>query len=100
MSQPRYNQPQRPQRPQPAPAPAKTGPKVTGQINLWTTLQTVRDTASGATKTTRAMQVPGGVIINTCTRGAAYAAEALVFVPGLTLLRSSNAQPAQLVASV
>ncbi len=53
-------------------------------------LQTITDPSSAATKTTRAMRVPGGLIINTCTRGAAYAAEALVMLPGADLLKTTE----------
>lgn len=70
--------------------PAANKPVVTGAANLWTTLQTVKDPASGASKTTRAMEVPGGVVINTCTRGAAFAAEALVFVPGAAVMKQNK----------
>lgn len=70
--------------------PAAPKTFTTGPLNLWTTLQTVKDPASGASKTTRAMEVPGGVVINTCTRGAAFAAEALVFVPGVAVMRQQN----------
>lgn len=73
-----------------APVPKKAGVSVTGAPDLWTSLQTVRDPATGASKTTRAMDVPGGVVINTCTRGGSFAAEALVFVPGVAVMRSGK----------
>lgn len=74
---------------------AKTMPpkalKITGNPELWQTLQKVTDPNTGWTKTTRAMQVPGGVLINTCSRktGAPIAAEALVLVPGCHLMRDT-----------
>jgi hypothetical protein len=75
--------------PAPAPAPKPAAPKIkiTGDAELWTTLQQITDTSNGWTKTTRAMTVPGGVLINTCSRkkGSDVAAEALVFVPRVRL---------------
>lgn len=58
---------------------------IQGPKDLWQNLQIVA-VPGGPTKTTRAMKVPGGVLINTCTRGVTYAAEALVFVPGADLM--------------
>jgi hypothetical protein len=71
------------QAPAPAAKPAATKIKITGDATLWTTLQQITDTSNGWTKTTRAMQVPGGVLVNTCSRkkGSDVAAEALCFVP-------------------
>lgn len=73
--------------PAPAPAPAAPKIKITGDANLWLTLQQIVDTSNGWTKTTRAMQVPGGVLVNTCSRkkGSDQAAEALCFVPGVRI---------------
>jgi len=105
MASNRYPQPRAPRghyptKPAVPPAPPAPKPKslTTGDPALWTLLQMVRDPATGATKTTRALPVPGGVIINTCTRGATFAAEALAFVPGATVLRASAGVPAQIVA--
>lgn len=66
-------------------APALPGakPVVKGNAKLWTSLQTA--TQGDTTKTTRARQIAGGVVLNTCTRGPAGIAEALVFIPGATL---------------
>jgi hypothetical protein len=70
-------------------APATKKPnKVEGDPALWITLQRVTDEVSGWTKTTRAMQTPAGVLINTCSRkrGAdALVAEALALLPGTKL---------------
>lgn len=77
------------QRRETPPAPKKPLVKTTGQKELWLTLQTVT-IEGGPTKTTRAMRVQGGVIVNTCTRGANFAAEALVFVPGATVIRDGQ----------
>lgn len=76
----------RPTAPAPATAPAPKL-KITGDAKLWTTLQQITDTTNGWTKTTRAMQVPGGVLVNTCSRkkGSDQAAEALCFVPGVRI---------------
>lgn len=57
---------------------------VTGDTKFWSAAQTVRDTRDGSTKTTRFRAVPGGVVLNTCTRGPAGMCEALVFIPGAT----------------
>jgi len=86
---PRARRPYAPRPPQPKAPPPDPVPKVktVGPEDLWVTLQSVRQLASGASKRTAAMAVPGGVVINTCTRGAGYAAEALVFVPGVALQR-------------
>ena len=87
----RYAQPMQATAPKPVvkvPAPkAPAALKITGNPNLWQTLQKVTDPTTGWTKTTRAMSVPGGVLINTCSRktGAPIAAEALVLVPGCSL---------------
>jgi len=81
--------------PKPAAVPAKAAPKalrIVGNPDLWRTLQKVTDPATGWTKTTRAMTVPGGVLINTCSRktGAPIAAEALVLVPGCQLMHTMD----------
>lgn len=83
---------------QPSLAPTPTAPKpkppleVAGDPHLWQTLQQVKDPASGWTKTTRAMQVPGGVLINTCSRkiGSTVAAEALCLCPNTRLVREPD----------
>lgn len=88
----RYSQPMQAVAPKPAavrpkaPAPLK----IIGPADLWQTLQKVTDPTTGWTKTTRAMIVPGGVLINTCSRktGAPIAAEALVMVPHADLKRT------------
>lgn len=80
----------RQQMPPPPPPPPASKIEISGDRNLWQTLQTVRDNATGATKTTRAMHVPGGVVINTCTRGTSGVCEALVFVPGVLLSVTQN----------
>jgi hypothetical protein len=67
----------------PAAAPAARGATVKGNAKLWTSLQSASQ--DGTTKTTRARQIPAGVVLNTCTRGPAGIAEALVFIPGATL---------------
>jgi hypothetical protein len=72
------------------PAPRKAAPIVHGAPDLWTALQTMKDPETNASKTTRAMDVPGGVVINTCTRGSSFAAEALVFVPGVAIMKSGK----------
>jgi hypothetical protein len=77
----------------PAPRPITKAPaplKIIGPADLWQTLQKVTDPSTGWTKTTRAMIVPGGVLINTCSRktGAPIAAEALVMVPHADLKRT------------
>jgi hypothetical protein len=69
-----------------APTPAAK-PIVTGTADLWIALQVIRDPSAGASKVTRAMRVPGGVVVNVTTRGASYAAEALVMIPGADLIK-------------
>lgn len=66
------------------PPPKKRGAEITGAKSLWKTIQTIRDTATGTTKTTRVQGLPGGTLLNTCTRGPAGMCEALVFIPGVT----------------
>ena len=51
---------------------------------LWRVIERVEDRANGTRKSTRILGLPGGVLVNTCTRGAAGMSEALVFVPGAT----------------
>jgi hypothetical protein len=81
--------PFRRQRPTPpaAPKPARSPLQIEGDRLLWVTLQRVTDPESGWTKTTRAMQTPAGVLINTCSRkrGKDLATEALCLVPGTRL---------------
>lgn len=77
-----------PQDTPPPPAPRK--PSLSGQPDLWCTLQIVKDHATNSTKTTRAMRVPGGIVVNTCTRGANYAAEALVWIAGADLIKTAE----------
>ena len=74
---------QRPKATPTIPAKPATRPVSKGNPKLWTPLQTVSD--GQTTKTTRARQIPAGLILNTCTRGPAGIAEALVFIPGATL---------------
>lgn len=76
--------------PEPPAPPAPKRPSIRGTPDLWQTLQTITDPNSNATKTTRAMRVPGGLLVNTCTRGANYAAEALAVVPGAELLKTNE----------
>lgn len=64
--------------------PKKRGAEITGAKGLWKTIQTIRDHATGTTKTTRVQGLPGGTVLNTCTRGPAGMCEALVFIPGVT----------------
>jgi hypothetical protein len=82
--------------PKPEPKPIQT----IGNPELWASLQTVKDPNTNCTKTTRAMIVPGGVLVNTCTRGPGFATEALVFVPHATVRRVKDAKTATLVAAV
>ena len=90
----RYAQPMQATAPKPvvkvASPKAPAALKITGNPNLWQTLQKVTDPTTGWTKTTRAMSVPGGVLVNTCSRktGAPIAAEALVMVPGCQLMHT------------
>ena len=93
----RYAAPMQPTSPKPAPAPAKTPParaqmKVEGDAALWQTLQKITDPNTGWIKTTRAMETPAGVLINTCSRrtGHPVAAEALMLVPGTTLEKTAT----------
>lgn len=73
--------------PPPAAAPKRMPVKIDGDAQLWVTLQKVTDPTSGWIKTTRAMQTPVGVLINTCSRksGTDLVAEALALVPGVKL---------------
>ena len=79
----------------PTPKPAKQPLKIEGDPALWITLQKVADPNTGWTKTTRAMQTPAGVLINTCSRKTTSdsAAEALFLVPGAKLCRRSDGVP-------
>lgn len=77
------NPPPPPAQPKPA---AKPQIEVKGPTDLWLTLQYACDHRTHTTKTTRAMSVPGGVLVNTCTRAAGFACEASVFVPGAQLV--------------
>ena len=70
--------PAKPAKPAAPSAPASINPR------LWRTVELVTDRATGTRKSTRILGVPGGVLVNTCTRGAAGMSEALVFVPGAT----------------
>lgn len=77
-----------------APSPAPKKPvRIEGDAHLWVTLQKITDPQSGWVKTTRAMQTPAGVLINTCSRkqGTALVAEALALVPGVTLKNTTDA---------
>ena len=91
----RYVQPMQPTARPAAPAakpaaPAPANLKIEGDRSLWCTLQKVTDPATGWIKTTRAMETPAGVLINTCSRrtGHPVACEALTLVPGCTLTRT------------
>lgn len=64
--------------------------KITGKPDLWQLMQAVTDPKTGCTKTTRVMAIPGGVLINTCTRGASFAAEALVAIPGMGIRKNQD----------
>jgi hypothetical protein len=59
--------------------------QIQGDKDFWVLIQKAFDPASKWTKTTRAANVPGGVVINTCSRrrgGGDAVAEAIVLVPG------------------
>lgn len=77
-----------PRAPQVKPAaPALARPKAAAPaINprLWKTIELVIDQHTGTRKSTRILALPGGVLVNTCTRGSAGMSEALVFVAGAT----------------
>jgi hypothetical protein len=93
-------QPYRPQQgftsaPGPVATPAPKQLKIVGDPHLWTTLQKMTDAASGSSCHTRAMQVPGGVLINTRTITHQGPAEALAFIPGVAL--GAGAQGIKLV---
>lgn len=91
----------RPQQPAPkAPTEPKAKAVTLGNPELWTPLQIVKDPNTGWTKTTRAMNAPGGVLVNTCTRGPGFATEALVFVPHVQVQRRRDAKTGDLVAGV
>ena len=66
--------------------------KIEGDAALWQTLQKITDPNTGWIKTTRAMETPAGVLINTCSRrtGHPVAAEALMLVPGTTLEKTAT----------
>jgi hypothetical protein len=80
----------------PAPTPKansiKPALKIEGDGLLWCTLQKVTDPTTGWIKTTRAMETPAGVLINTCSRrtGHPVAAEALMLVPGTMLEKTAT----------
>lgn len=93
-------QQRRPNNPPPPPPPAPKPVKTIGNPDLWASLQTVKDPNTGWTKTTRAMSVPGGALVNTCTRGPGFATEALVFVPHVTVRRVKDSPTATLVAAM
>lgn len=67
-----------PARPTPSPKPPA---KLTGRPDLWQTVQLHK--ANGLVKATRVMAIPGGVLVNTSTRGLTGMSEATVFVPGV-----------------
>lgn len=84
--------PRAPRDESPAPAaPTRKPLQIEGEAQLWVTLQRVTDPNSGWVKTTRAMETPGGVLVNTCSRkvGSEVAAEALCYVPAAKLTRTS-----------
>ena len=76
------------------PAPAAAAPKpelkVTGDTELWRTLQRVTSEAHKYTWATRAMAVPGGVILNTASCKNGQIAESNVFIPGARLVRTEK----------
>jgi hypothetical protein len=81
------NTPLRPVQPK-----AKQPLKVEGDKTLWVTLQRVTDPDTEWTKTTRAMETPVGVLVNTCSRkkGTTFAAEALCLVPSTKLQKTTE----------
>lgn len=60
------------------------GVQISGRRDLWISLQVIRDYSTNTTKTTRLLQIPSGVLINTCTRGPTGMCEALQYIPGAT----------------
>jgi hypothetical protein len=76
---------------QTAPTSAPTVPEkavLKGSPNLWLTLQSI---SKGKTsKTTKAMRVPGGLLISTTTIGQIFAAEALCFLPGADVVKTAD----------
>lgn len=64
--------------------------KFVGQKNLWKLLSKAWSEEEGWMKSTKAMQVPGGVVIQVTTQQGDNIAEALSFVPNVKILKSIN----------
>lgn len=69
-------------------APIAEKATIKGPKNLWLTLQVI--TKGKVTSTTKAMRLPGGVLIRTATVGQIFSSEALCFVPGVDLMTTAD----------
>lgn len=68
----------------------KFGERFIGEVDLWKVLCRYENLDSKTMKSTKAMQVPGGCLVQVTTRHNNQVAEALTFVPGVSLRSSSN----------
>lgn len=69
--------------------------KVVGKGNLFSLLSKASSQAEGWMKSTKAMEVPGGCVVQVTTQqrnldGTYAVAEALTFVPGVTIVDDIN----------
>lgn len=70
-----------------ADAKAKTSDvKVTGNPDIWELLCKASSKSGGWMKSTKAMTVPGGCVVQVTTQQGDNVAEALCFVPGVRVL--------------
>jgi hypothetical protein len=70
-----------------------------GDNNLWTLLSKASSNSGGWMKSTKAMQVPNGVIIQVTTQQGDNVAEALQYVPGVVVRKNPNGKGASIVRS-
>jgi hypothetical protein len=61
-----------------------------GDNNLWTLLSKASSQSGRWMKSTKAMQLPAGVMIQVTTQQGDHVAEALQYVPGLVIRKSAN----------
>jgi hypothetical protein len=59
--------------------------EVTGNTDVWRLLCKASSKAQGWMKSTKAMEVPGGVVVQVSTQQGSNVAEALVYIPGASL---------------
>lgn len=69
--------------------------EIFGDPDTWRLLCKAGSQSQGWFKSTKAMEVPGGIVVQTCTQQGVQVSEALVFIPGVEL--TDNETPPKII---